>query len=166
MNKKILVPMKRDDRVEDFIPYVENVARPGMKVVFAVPYPVDGLRWSTAESGLKAIEDGMRLARYYTWDTNLKKAEDCISSALEVLPAKGIDVGVDLYAGSMSRAVQDYAVRGDVDLVMTRAGIGEWIARLFDGASSVFKWFKRPSFSPVMLINPRTLSDATGNSDI
>jgi hypothetical protein len=57
-------------------------------------------------------------------------------------------------------------VRGDVDLVMTRAGIGEWIARLFDGASSVFKWFKRPSFSPVMLINPRTLSDATGNSDI
>ncbi len=100
MNKKILVPMKRNDRVEDFIPYVENVARRGMKVVFLIPYPVAGLRWSTKELGHKAIMEGQRLARYYTWDANLKKAKDWISAALKVLPAKGIEVGVDLYAGS------------------------------------------------------------------
>ena len=62
--------MKRNDQAEDFIPYVENVARRGMKVVFLIPYPVAGLRWSTKELGQKAIMEGQRLARYYTWDAN------------------------------------------------------------------------------------------------
>lgn len=154
MNRKILVPMKRQDRVEDFIPYIENVARPGMKVVFMVPYPVDALDWSTEEFGHKAIVEGKTLAGYYTWDANLKKAKDRISAALKILPAKGIEVGVDLYAGSTRSAVRDYAAKGDVHLIVTRAGIGDWIGRLLDATMSVFK---RPSFSPVLLINPRTL---------
>lgn len=157
MNKKILVPMKRNDRVEDLFPYVENVARPGMKVVFVMPYPVDGLRWSTEEFGHKAIVEGKRLASYYTWDANLKKAKDRVSAASNGLPAKGIEVGVDLYAGTRRSVVRDHAAKGDVHLIVTRAGIGDWIARLFDGTSSIFKWFKRPSLSPVLLINPRTL---------
>ena len=157
MNKKILVPMKRNDRVEDLFPYVENVARPGMKVVFVMPYPVDGLRWSTEEFGHKAIVEGKRLASYYTWDANLKKAKDRVSAASNGLSVKGIDVGVELYAGNMRNVVRDHAAKGDVHLIVTRAGIGDWIARLFDGTSSVFKWFKRPSLSPVLLINPRTL---------
>jgi hypothetical protein len=157
MAKQILVPMKRDDRVEDFIPYVENVARPGMKVVFMVPYPVEGLCWTTEQFGRNAIKEAKRLASYYTWDANLRKAKDRISAALKVLPVNGIEVAVDLYTGSMRSAVHDYAAKGDVHLIVTRAGIGDWIARLFDGTNSVFKWFKRPSFSPVMLINPRAL---------
>ena len=32
MNKKILVPCGQYDRSEEMIPYIENVARPGMKV--------------------------------------------------------------------------------------------------------------------------------------
>jgi hypothetical protein len=47
-------------------------------------------------------------------------------------------------------------LNGDVHLIMTRAGIGDWIARLFEGTLSVFKWFRCPSLSPVMLINSRT----------
>ena len=43
MNKKILVPLGQYDRSEEMIPYIENVARPGMKVVFLVRYPVDGV---------------------------------------------------------------------------------------------------------------------------
>jgi len=158
MNNKILVPMKRNDRLEDFIPYVEKVARPGMKVIFMMPYPVGGLCWSTEEFGQRAIVEGKRLTSYYTWDTNLQKAKGQISAALKFLPAKGIEVAVDLYAGSMRSVVRDQAAKGDVHLIVTRAGIGDWIARLSDGALSVFKWFRRPSFSPVMLINPRTLA--------
>jgi hypothetical protein len=157
MNKEVLVRMKRNDRVEDFIPYVENVARPGMKVVFMIPYPVDGLRCSTEELGHKAIVEGKSLANYYTWDANLRTAKDRISTAFKVLPTKGIEVGVDLYAGSMRSVIRNHAAKGNVHLIVTRAGIADWIARLFDGAISVFKWFKRSSFSPVLLINPRML---------
>ena len=158
MKKLILVPLKRNDRAEDLLPYVEEVARPGMKAVFMVPYPVDGFRWSHEEIGRKAIEEGKRLANYYTWDTNLRKASELIASVVEALSAKDIEVAVDLYAGSMRRAVRDYAVKGDVHLIVTRASVGNWLERLLDAVASAFRSLMRPSFAPVMLINPRTLA--------
>ena len=157
MKKLILVPLKRNDRAEDLLPYVDEVARPGMKAVFMMPYPVDGFRWSHEEIGRKAIEEGKRLANYYTWDTNLRKARELIAPALKALSAKDIEVAVDLYAGSMRRAVRDYAVKGGVHLIVTRARVGNWIERLLDAAPSACRSLIRPSFSPVMLINPRTL---------
>ena len=158
MKKLILVPLKRNDRVEDLMPYVEEVARPGMKAVFMVPYPVDGFRWSHEEIGRKAIEEGKRLASYYDWDTNLQKARVRFSPAMEALSAKGIETAVDIYAGNMRSALQDYAVKGDVHLIVTRGTVGNWVERLLDAAASVFRSLKRPSFSPVMLIYPRTLA--------
>jgi hypothetical protein len=157
MNKKILVPMKRNDRAEDFIPFIEKVARPGTTVIFMLSYPAEGLRLSLEEFGRKAIEEGKRLAGYYTWDNNLQRAKDRISAAWKVLPARGIEVAVDLYTGNMRSTVQDYTAKGDVHLILTRAGVGNCIERLLDSTMSVFRSFKRPSFSPVLLINPRTL---------
>jgi nucleotide-binding universal stress UspA family protein len=146
--------MKRNDRAEDLIPYVEKVARAGMRVVFMVPYPVDGFRGSYEEFGLKAIEEGKKLVSYYAWDANLQKAKDRISPALKVLPSKGIEVAVDLYAGSVRSAVRDYAAKGDVHLIVTRAGIGQRIAGFLSGSTSLFDLFKRSAVSPVLLIHP------------
>jgi len=158
MKKLILVPMKRDDRAEDLLPYVEEVARPGTKVVFMAPYPVEGFRWSYEEYGRKAIEEGISLVNYYNWDTNLQKARERMAPAIEALSAQGIDAAVDLYAGSMKKAVRDYAEKGGVHLIVTRASVGGWLERFLDAAASVVRSIVRPSFSPVMLINPRTLS--------
>jgi hypothetical protein len=57
MKKLILVPLKRNDRAEDLMPYVEEIARPDMKAVFMVPYPVDGFRWSHGESAGIGLKD-------------------------------------------------------------------------------------------------------------
>jgi hypothetical protein len=37
MAEQILVPLKRNDRVEEMIPYIEKVTRLGMGVVFLAP---------------------------------------------------------------------------------------------------------------------------------
>jgi transcriptional regulator with GAF, ATPase, and Fis domain len=37
----ILVPLHRHGRIEEVIPYIEKIARAGMRVVFRVPYPLD-----------------------------------------------------------------------------------------------------------------------------
>ena len=95
--------------------------------------------------------------RYYSWEGNLENAKRKVATACEALRAKGIEAAVDVYAGSLKKAMRSHTLNSDVHLIMTRAGIGDWIARIFDGTTSVFKWFRRPSFSPVMLINPRTL---------
>jgi len=157
MNKKILVPLGQYDRGEEMIPYIEKVVRPGMKVVFLVRYLMDGIGSRKEEYGMRAALEAKNLVNYYSWEGNLEKAKQQVARACEALQAKGIETAVDVYAGSLKKAVRTYTLNGDVHLIMTRAGIGEWITRLFDGTNSVFKWFKRPSFSSVMLINPRTL---------
>jgi hypothetical protein len=157
MNKKILVPLGQYDRSEEMIPYIEKVARPGMKVVFLMRYPVDGFIWGKEEYGMKAALDARKLVNYYSWDGNLEKAKQQIAPACEALRANGIEAAMEVYAGSLKKAARSHMLNGDVHLIMVRAGIGDWMAKLFDGTTSVFKWFRLPSFSPVMLINPRTI---------
>jgi hypothetical protein len=157
MNKKILVPLGQYDRSEEMVPYIENVARTGMQAVFLVRYPVDGFIWAKEEYGMRAALKAKELVNYYSWEGNLENAKKRVASACEALRAKGIEAAVDIYAGSLKKAVRSHTLNGDVHLIMTRAGIGDWIGRLFDGTNSIFKCFKGPSFSPVMLINPRTL---------
>jgi hypothetical protein len=154
---KVLVPLKRNDQVKELMPYIEKVARPGMEVVFLVPYPMDGMRWSHEESGTKAIMEAKQLVEYYNWENNLQKARDRVSPALEVLGSRGISVAVDVYAGSLTAALKDYTAKGDVDLIVRRAGIGQRIAGLFNGSDSLWELFKRPRLFPVLLIHPRAV---------
>jgi hypothetical protein len=154
MNKKILVPLGRYDSSEEMIPYIEKVARPGTKVVLLMRYPVDGFVWAKEEYGIRAALKAKQLVNHYSWEGSLQNAQKQVAPACEALCARGIEAAVDVYAGSLKKAVRSHMLSGDVHLIMTRAGIGEWISRLFDGTTSIFRWFKRPSFSPVMLINP------------
>jgi len=157
MNKTILVPLGQYDRAEEILPYVEKVVRPGMQVVFLMRYPVGGIKWPTGEPDTVTASEVRELIDYYSWEGNLRRAAKGISHASEVLGCKGVEVSVDVYAGSLKKALRSHTLNGDVHLIMARAGIGDWIARLFDGTNSIFKWFTRPSFSSVLLINPRTL---------
>jgi hypothetical protein len=154
MNKKILVPLGQNDRAEEIIPYVEKVARPGMEVVFLVRYPVDGFIWAKEEFGMKAALEAKKLVHYYSWEENLHRAAEKLSSACAVLRPKGIEVAVDLYAGNMRSAVRDYTAKGDIHLIVTRAGIGQRIAGFLNGSNSLFDLFRRPAVSPVLLIHP------------
>jgi hypothetical protein len=157
MNKKILVPLGQNDRTDEMIPYIEKVARPGMKVVFLVRYPVDGFIWGKEEFGMKATLEAKKVVSYYSWEKNLQRAERKVSSACAALRSKGVEAAIDVYAGSLRKAVRSHTLNGDVRLIMTPAGIAARITRLFDGTGSVFDWFRRPRFFPILLINPRTI---------
>lgn len=157
MNKKILVPLARNDRTEEMIPYIEKVARPGMNVVFLVRYPVDGFIWAKEEYGMRAALQARELVNYYSWGNNLGNAKSKLSHVCEALSAKGVEATVDLYAGSLKKAVRSHTINGDVHSIVTHAGLGDRIATLGDGTSSFSKLFKRPRFSPVLLTRVRTL---------
>ena len=154
MNKKILVPLGQYHRSEEMIPYLEKVARPGMKVVFLVRYAIDGIHWQKEEYGMKAALEAKELVRYYSWEANLEIAKTNIAPACESLRAKGIEAAVDVYAGSLKKALRNYTVNGDVHLIVTRAGMGQQIAGFLNGSSSLLDLFKRPALSPVLLIHP------------
>ena len=93
MNKKILVPLGQNDRTEEMIPYIEKVARPGMKVVFLMRYPVDGIRWRKEEYGIRAAfkagsGEPLLLGR------KPRKSEEAVAPACEALRAKGVEAAV------------------------------------------------------------------------
>jgi hypothetical protein len=157
MNKKILVPLARNDRTEEMIPYIERVARPGMNVVFLVRYPVDGFIWAKEEYGMRAALQARELVNYYSWENNLENAKRRLSHVSEALRVIGVEATVDLYAGSLKNAVRSHTINGDVHLIVTHAGLGDRIAALVDGTTSLSKLFKRPRFSPVLLTQVRTL---------
>jgi len=154
MNKKILVPLAQNDRTEEMIPYVEKVARPGMKVLFLMRYPVGGIKWPTKEPDTETASEANELLDYYSWEANLKRAKAETAPAAEALGRKGVEVAVDVYAGSLKKAVRSHTLDGDVHLIMTRAGIGQRTAGFLNGTSSLFDLFKRPTVSPVLLIHP------------
>jgi len=158
MNKKILVPLGHYDRVGEMIPYVDKVARSGMKVVFLMRYPVGGIKWPTKEPDTETASEVKELLDYYSWEANLKRAKAEIAPAVEALGRKGVEVAVDVYAGSLKQAVRSHTRNGDVHLIVTRAGVGQKIAGLLTGSNSLFDLFKRPSFSPVLLIHPSTVA--------
>ena len=104
-----------------------------------------------------AALEAKELVRYYSWEGNVETANARVAPACEALRAKGIEAAVDVYAGSLKKAVRSHTLNGDVHLIVTRAAMDNWIGRLFDSTMSIFRSLKRPSFSSVMLINPRTL---------
>jgi 23S rRNA C2498 (ribose-2'-O)-methylase RlmM len=48
MAAQILVPLKKHDRIEEIVPYIEKVTEPGASVVFLVHHPVNGFKWLQA----------------------------------------------------------------------------------------------------------------------
>lgn len=154
MRKKILVPLGQSDRIEEMIAYFDRVARPGIKVVFLMRYPVGGIRWPTKDPDRETGAEVKELLDHYSWEANVKRANAEVVPAVEALGTKGVEAAVEVYAGSLKKAIRGHALNGDVLLIMTRAGGGQWIAGLLDGSRSLFDLFKRTTVSPVLLIHP------------
>ncbi len=156
MAKQILVPISRNDRVKEMIPYVERVAQPGMKVVFLVPYPVGGFDdhiragRATDETSIPNPETIKKIAARYTWENQQQLARQRVFPACHALQNKGAEVTVDVYTGSLRKAVKRYALTGDVHLIMAHAGIGRVISRSLKNLFSILRSSRRPSFSPTL----------------
>jgi len=97
---QILVPLRRDDRIEDVVPYLEQIARPGCKVTLLIHYSVQGLDWFQVKSTTSVGKEQKLVADENTF------------LALEPLRQRGVTVALDIYAGSLRKVVKQYTFRG------------------------------------------------------
>jgi hypothetical protein len=140
---QILVPLRKDDHIEDVVPYLERITRPGCKVTLLIHYSVQGLDWFQ-EKSIPSVGGEQTLG-----------AKNSTLLALEPFREKDVKVALDIYAGPLRKIVKQYALRGDIDLVMIPAGrgIGRFLQNCFfllnfsslAKSSSVFLW--RPDIS-------------------
>lgn len=169
MAAQILVALKSHDRLSRMVPYIEEVAKPGMKVVLLIPrgreaavkashYKSSMTTGFDEEPSVQQLEDAMGTTFNITgaqmFEQQILRAEHKAFLALERLLKKGIEITVDVYTGSLRRAVKSYTVKGNVHLIMKRAGRALMMMQFFCRAVPNFVLLKRPSFSSIRMLRP------------
>lgn len=164
MAPELLVVLKNQDSLGHMIPYIEEVARPGMKIVFlirscppALPNafgdngselnrlpeaPVAGHLKAPSFIGAASLIDKQRLV-----------AEHKVFLALEALLKRGIELTVDVYTGSLRRVVKSYVRKGNVSWIMKSTRGVFTISKLLHRTLSLVSLFKAPTCSPVRLLH-------------
>ncbi len=163
MAENILVTLKKGDRVGEIVPYIEEVAKPGTKVVFLMRYPVTisveymELVQGTLvakEWGEQATMAAKALGQKYSSEEQVRLAGRQVYPTCEGLRKKGVETDIKLYEGSLRKAVRNYTRNGGVQLIMTSPGIGLRIMNFLQKTVGLFGLLKRPSFAPVLLFHP------------
>jgi len=139
---QILVPLRRNDRIEDVVPYLEQIAQPGCKVTLLVHYSVENLDWYQSKLAASVIEEQKLVAKKNTF------------LALEPLRERDVNVVLDIYAGPLKKVVKQYTRRGDVDLVMFATGARSWVGRLFQNCLLTLNFSFLSKSSSVLLLRP------------
>ncbi|HZD39289.1 MAG TPA: hypothetical protein VE131_01120 [Terriglobales bacterium] len=159
MEKKILVPLGRGDRIEDIIPYLKTVSQPGMRVVFLMHHRANRLRWLQAYCGIMecGLDQSLALARMtesYSFRTRLQLAEQKVFRNCASLHQLNVKMSAELYQGSLRTALRSYVRNGDVGLILMRPGIGIQMTSLLRKTVAFWSSFKQPLVSPVLLVHP------------
>ena len=141
MTGQILVPLRRNDKIEDVVPYLEQIARPGSRVILLIHYSVEGLDWLQSKSTTSVIKDQ-------------KLVDKNTFLALEPLRERDVTVTLDIYAGPLRKVVKQYTLRGNIDLVMIVAGSRSRIGKLLHNCLLFFNFSCVSKSASVLLLRP------------
>ena len=123
MSGQILVPFNSHLQLEDLISVIEEAAKPGMRVVFLIRYPVDPWvwfrdHWVTTESSRDAVLAGRKVIEKYSWEGQRALAEEMVGPWRYVLQKMGVKATVNVYTGSLSSVVENYSRGDEISRVM------------------------------------------------
>jgi hypothetical protein len=163
MARQILVPLRGSDRIEQFLPYIEQVAQPGMRVVFLVHFGVSAFKELTDQ--LLAIHTGIRPA-FLPGKSSIDMVENKRRSvdrqflpACELLRQRGIRISVNVCAGRLQTVVQEYLKKEEVHLVMMRPA-GNGLMGYLRKISRIPRFVKPPTVPPVLLLHPSNIAES------
>jgi hypothetical protein len=164
---QIIVPLRGSDRIEQFLPYIEQVAQPGMKIVFLVHFGVS--RFKELTDQLLAIHTSIQPAFLPAQSEDgivenaRRSAQERFISVGETLRQKGVTVDVNIYSGRLRTVVNDYLKKEDVYLVMMRPNLDR-VAAYLRKIGSAFRSFKPVTVPPVLLLHPSNAALITPTS--
>jgi hypothetical protein len=158
MTGNALVALKEHDRVDEVMPFIHQIVQPGMKILFLVPCPMQSMDcWRDRRLSMEAeIQSNLavRLIKEFPWEAQRRLAVERISPACDLLRERGIEVEIDVYAGSLRKALRSYTHNGDVHWVMMAARGGNPLLRLLQRTMRLLGLPKQPSFYPVFELHP------------
>ena len=158
VTEQILVPLRRHDRVEEFLPYVEDIARPGMTVVFLVYLGRSGFKELTDQllASHTEIQPELLPATISEGDVlenERRPAEAQLRATCRALRNRGVKIEVNVYAGRLQRIIATYLQKQDVQFIMMRPG-GSRVLRFLRQCGSMPGFVKLSPVPPVLFVHP------------
>jgi hypothetical protein len=125
MAAHVLVPIDRRDRVEDLLPYIEFIARPGSAVTFLLRVDANFFPWWLEAVSLPTREGSGDmtldvLSATASVERQREEATGRIAGMRRVLEGKGLRVEVECYRGRLGLAL-DRLCRTDTRTVVLRS---------------------------------------------
>ena len=157
MAKTILVALSAIDEIDKVTAYLEEVVKPGTKVVFMFPFPLEGWpywrdHWVDTDSTRKAKSDAVEIMRRYSWQAQSELLRQKISAPCELLKKKDIEVKAGLYSGSLRCLIEQYKLQTDIQFVVMATCARDWFEYLLASAIASLGWQRRRSFPPPISI--------------
>jgi hypothetical protein len=159
MAEKILVPLRKHDRVEEVIPYLEKVAQKDTRVVFLIRHPENGFKWLQAycgimESGLDNTAMLIKIMESYSVTARMQFAKQKVFQTCQALHRLGVKTEVEVYSGGLKKIIRRYLRNGAVELVIMRPRVEFQIMRALKKTFAQWRGLKRASVPPVLLLHP------------
>lgn len=159
MEEAILVPVHRRDPVDQIVPLVGSIAKPGMKVVFLVRSRAGN--WERMNAHVTAIQTGNVVAletcsarERASLEREKHFAEARLAAVSESLRDKGLETEVRIYSGGVRKTLASLAKSEHIRFVLMPAGGVSPLARVVRPFVQLFNPFRHPHFSPLVLIHP------------
>lgn len=151
MAGRILVAVRRSDRLEHVLPYLETIAQPHTKVVFLVHYAAGLERYlDTRFSATGGENEPKREWR--------RLPEEEISLNRTGPFRLGAQIETYLYAGGFRKAVSEYIRKEDVQVIVVPSETSGWLRRFWGKLCFVQQPFNLLTLPPVVLYFTRFLN--------
>src|SRR5262245_693025 len=113
MAGQILLPLRRSDRIELFLPYVEQMTNRETRVVFLVQVGLRGAKELTGQlldihTGIRSAYPPVRNCDEDAMENRTRSAEQKINIACQSLRERGVKLEVHGYGGPLPRIVRQY----------------------------------------------------------
>jgi len=155
MNHQILVPIKSRDRIEDLLPYLEDIARPEMTVVFLVQFDVN--RFAQLTGHLLEVQSGLRA----NFSEDVSVAQSNLTRRIEhigrELRNRGVQIKMKFYTGRLQPVLRQQSIHDGRNLVIMRSGsypVWRWLC----GLLAKLQHTKPAPAMPVFLCHPSATS--------
>lgn len=132
MNRLILIPVRGSDRVEEILPYLDDIAQPGTKITFLVH--LGTRQFERQVDKLYAIQKDAKLARCSAAKAHAEEATQTHGSQLLKMRGllRNVDVDLNFYTGSLRALTDQLAQEQRLPIVMLRPA-----------ANALVRWFYR-----------------------
>lgn len=159
MAKQILIPLRMRDRIEEVIPYVEEFAEHGTRMLFLVHSGKNRFERLLAhltemETGNRGMLESQEIADRESLQKQRDSAERALLAAFGSLRGAGVNVSAILYRGSLRKAVRAHCRNGQIDLIMMPAEKRAVITQAWVRLAAGFKRVNLSEHPAVLLVRP------------